>query len=395
MIARIIFSDLRSHPIRHLLTAASLFIGITAIIAISVSGAIAESMLVGHAEQQSGRKPTFQASVTFGTPGTTELHRLADTVQDTSQHSDLSLALSVSATSVIAGHYPNAGNPLHSEPANVYATAGELDKIYRYPLYSGRWLSHEPLTSPLEIVLNKPAMQQFGSTGSHIGISSDTTPYVMEGTVVGIINDGSTESSIYLNVFPLLSNPEFLGSDFSIAHLLFHNQGLEEDQVRSLINDFRQDLRINGIDSPQRIDTVDSYREVVDAIQRGFLISAILALTVAMLGIINIGLASIKERAHELVIRRAIGATRTSIFLQVVGSAVLLAAIVALAAILLTAVLVMTLPQFFPADTPIEFPAYPVTAALSAISAAILTAIMGSLAPGITAMRIDPATALR
>lgn len=395
MLTRIIISDLRSHPIRHFLTAASLFIGIIAIIAITVSGAIAESMLLGHAEQQSGRQPTFQAAVSFNTPGTTELRQLAETIEDSSRTSDVSLALSLFATSVTAGRASNTGGPFQSEPTDVYATAGELERIYRYPLHSGRWLNHDTLTSPLEIVVNKAAMAQFGGTGSSIGISSDTTPYVMNGTVVGVVNDGSTESAIFLSAFPLLGNPEFLGSDFATADLLFHHPDLDEDHVRSLIEDLSHDLRITGIDSPQRIDTVDSYRSVITSIQNGFLISALLALAVAMLGIVNIGLASINERAHELVIRRAIGATRSSIFLQVVGSSVLLASSVAAIAIVLTMLLVGVLPQFFPTDTPIEFPSYPVTAAVSAISTAVLTAIMGSLAPGISAMRIDPATALR
>ena len=105
---------------------------------------------------------------------------------------------------------------------------------------------------------------------------------------------------------------------------------------------------------------------------------------------INIGLAGIEQRSHELLIRRALGATRASIAIQVIGSSVLLSLIIAFAA-----VLVQAIPWMMPADSPLEPPAYPYTAAMIAACASIVTSLVGSLAPAIKAIRLQPALALR
>ncbi|MCI2131080.1 MAG: FtsX-like permease family protein [Bifidobacterium breve] len=118
-------------------------------------------------------------------------------------------------------------------------------------------------------------------------------------------------------------------------------------------------------------------------------------MSVSAIGMINIGLAGIEQRSHELLIRRALGATRAGIAIQVIGSSVLLSLIIALAAVLISAVLVWTIPWMMPADSPLEPPAYPYTAAMIAACASIVTSLVGSLAPAIKAIRLQPALALR
>lgn len=110
---------------------------------------------------------------------------------------------------------------------------------------------------------------------------------------------------------------------------------------------------------------------------------------------INIGLAGIEQRSHDLLIRCALGATRASIAIQVIGSSVMLGLIIAFAAVLISAVLVWAIPWMMPADSPLEPPAYPYTAAMIAACASIVTSLVGSLAPAIKAIRLQPALALR
>lgn len=110
---------------------------------------------------------------------------------------------------------------------------------------------------------------------------------------------------------------------------------------------------------------------------------------------INIGLAGIEQRSHDLLIRCALGATRAGIAIQVIGSSVLLGLIIAFAAVLISAVLVWAIPWMMPADSPLEPPAYPYTAAMIAACASIVTSLVGSLAPAIKAIRLQPALALR
>lgn len=76
--------------------------------------------------------------------------------------------------------------------------------------------------------------------------------------------------------------------------------------------------------TPCCVDTVAALANNLESQRTAFLSVAVLALAVSALGILNIGLASMAERSRELVVRRAIGATRLNIVSQVVLTAILI-----------------------------------------------------------------------
>lgn len=139
----------------------------------------------------------------------------------------------------------------------------------------------------------------------------------------------------------------------------------------------------------------DDYAHVIAALQVSFACIAILLLFVSALGLINIGLASLEQRTHELLIRRALGATRWSIASLVLGSSVLLAMIVSILEIAISFALVAIAPYFWQAASPVRPPVYPYEAAIGAVLAAFITALVGSIVPAIKASHLQPALALR
>ena len=62
------------------------------------------------------------------------------------------------------------------------------------------------------------------------------------------------------------------------------------------------------IESINRVDSGDDYSSVIEMLQLGLIVTATLLLFVSVLGQINIGLSSLEQRTHELLIRRALGA---------------------------------------------------------------------------------------
>lgn len=168
-----------------------------------------------------------------------------------------------------------------------------------------------------------------------------------------------------------------------------------ETVQHTVANPLLSDVGTGSVSSWNRSDNADDYEQVIGFLQLGVTVTAILLLSVSAIGMINIGLAGIEQRSHELLIRRALGATRASIAIQVIGSSVLLSLIIAFAAVLISAVLVWAIPWMMPADSPLEPPAYPYTAAMIAACASIVTSLVGSLAPAIKAIRLQPALALR
>jgi putative ABC transport system permease protein len=127
-----------------------------------------------------------------------------------------------------------------------------------------------------------------------------------------------------------------------------------------------------------------------------FLVVAVIALLISALGILNIGLASVSERARELVVRRAVGATRSDIVAQVLVAAIVVGLVAASLAILLAFVGVeLWIPTRIDAATAIEPPTLPWEAFVWGVISASATSFLGALLPAIVASRLDVALALR
>lgn len=106
-------------------------------------------------------------------------------------------------------------------------------------------------------------------------------------------------------------------------------------------------------------------------------------------------LSSLEQRTHELLIRRAIGASRTNIVALVLGSQLILSIFVCFAAILISLILVHCIGALLPVDSPVGTPSYPISVAVVAVAVSVLTALLGGLLPALKAAKLEPALALR
>jgi len=168
-------------------------------------------------------------------------------------------------------------------------------------------------------------------------------------------------------------------------------EGRERSRPRHLSGGEQQRVAI-----ARALDEVDHYRDQLRAQQTGFLIVAVIALTIAALGILNIGLASVSERARELVIRRAMGATRTQIVLQLLLAAATIGAITAKLAIAVAIVGVQAwAPTLISPQSAAVPPSFPWAAAGWGLLASVTTTLLGAAIPAALAARLDIATALR
>ena len=117
---------------------------------------------------------------------------------------------------------------------------------------------------------------------------------------------------------------------------------------------------------------------------------------VDMLGILNIGLVSLRERVEEIELRRATGALALQVGVSVIMESVLAAVVAAVIAILVallslplvTAAMFSNLPMAADVDFPYE------TAAFGIIVAG-LTGFVGGIVPAIRAARMDIANVMR
>ena len=205
--------------------------------------------------------------------------------------------------------------------------------------------------------------------------------------VIGIVNDGKEWPVIYINVEALFYRIPNLFVAQNASIYWYNNSNLQMEDMQSFVSDLLYDTIGGSIENATRIDSGDNYDSVIDMLQLGLIVSATLLLFVSVLGQINIGLSSLEQRTHELLIRRALGASRLNISILVLGSQFILSIVVCL--------IVQIISFILPVDSPISSPDYPIVAALAAVLTSVLTALLGGVIPAIKASKLEPALALR
>jgi putative ABC transport system permease protein len=169
-----------------------------------------------------------------------------------------------------------------------------------------------------------------------LNISNQSTNLVLRNTafrVVGVLErkgsllGNSLDQSIYI---PLDTFESVLGGDLSLEIAVRLAPGYDPEQsmdelrhqlrlVRRLSSAVPDDFAVNG--SARLLSQYRSIRRVGNSLIYGI---GLLVLLVTGLGISNVTLATVRERAYEIGIKKAIGATATDIFFESLMEVVLM-----------------------------------------------------------------------
>lgn len=390
----LILKDLTAAPTRALLTGLTTLVGLLALIASVLVGTIGTEYLEGTNAQLTGESPSYSAAIStqLDTVPLEQLEELTSTLQ---QHPGASSALQYSLDQPIEVRMDSAlGSPSLPATTDVRAVTSGYASIYRLPLVSGQWLPPESKPRTLTVVVNQAAATELAGA-STVFLASPTSVTASPAAVIGVVADGSKDPVIYLDAHSAALFAPQLWTPTDASILWHDTTGRTEDSLRPLLNDALAETTGGTVDSIERIDNADQYQSVISALQTGFLVAAIALLFVAAIALMNIEIAALHQRTRELLIFRALGATRFHLASLVLGGAVTLSLLVSAIALALAFVGVWIIGQQLPADSPVSAPAFPVSAALIAVAAAVLTAVIGSIVPAIRASRLEPALALR
>lgn len=390
-----IIQDLRISPLRNFLTSLSMLIGIVAVIAAVLVGTLGQDYLNATNAQLAGKPATYTVTISnLKKKDPADIEALMRAFHD---YPAAAITLNENPRDGL-GYIPyNSSNGEVSLADEVRIdtriVSWQYNHVYNVPLSQGHWISPIDDYAPLELVANKAAWSAMPVPEYRLSIPGtlDTTPAY----VVGIINDGDTEPRMYCNGASLAT---FLHSAFekdSLSLAIHPYSNVSEEDIRSFLNDALYDTTGGKIESFMRSDNAEDYKDVITFLQIAFFITAALLLLTASIGLLNVGLSSLEQRTHELLIRRAIGASRMNVALLVIGSTVLLSIIVCVIALAIAYAIVAVVPLWLPSDTPISPPTFPYQAALFAALAAIGTALLSSIIPAIKASRLQPALLLR
>ena len=389
VVIRMIAKDLRINPLRTSLTALSMFIGIIALIAGVLVGTLGRDYLEAVNARLGGKSPTYSAIVDV--PSSVNI-QVVTALQERLAHFRPGIASAQYHLNDLAIWASSDDGNTEIRRVTIIITDAERTRIMPAPIIehmadrSGR-TRHAGNRSQRK---RPPIRARW-----HRALARTGNPQQVPARVNGVIADGTDTPTIYVNATTLQRYWPQAWEPDGLTILVHPNEGVDDQHAKTVLDDLLSDVETGSISSWNRSDNADDYEQVIGFLQLGVTVTAILLLSVSAIGMINIGLAGIEQCSHELLIRRALGATRASIAIQVIGSSVLLGLIIAFAAVLISAVLVWAIPWMMPADSPLEPPAYPYTAAMIAACASIVTSLVGSLAPAIKAIRLQPALALR
>lgn len=401
--------DVRVQRLRYTLTGITMVLGVLALVGVALAGGTVSDALVAQEEQQHGRAVSVSAQVDPESDPNSlrrfavELHRVEGT----------SGSAGILATGWVNANSAPASEGRAGEPLAVTWIDGERATLFRMPVAeyesdgeSNLSPQNSDLPLPPQVQLNEAAAQQLGvKPGEQVSLKP-TGAGGQDGVgfgpgagavfrVSGIVSDGADDAAGY-GSFAAFAELFPGAADHSRIEARIVGPGVGVALLAQAIRDSAERSGVKLVSAPSRVDSVAELQAQLDLIRVVFNGVAAVLLLVAALGIANVGISSVRERAYELSVRRAIGARPVDVFAQMLGAAGIVGVMVSVIAVVgAIAATYLLMPVMVPQAMAIQRPSFPWPACFTGILSAIGVSLLGGLVPAIAATRIPVAAALR
>jgi len=273
---------------------------------------------------------------------------------------------------------------------DLRARAPSARRVWPLPVLSGRWLEREEGPA-VQLVVNEAAAQAAGRLWP-------ARVRWLEGgevaaIVVGVVDDGKAAPEAYL---PLEAVPAGAWRTSAATIHLSARAASEADLLRlvGMLQGSWDDA--GAVDAIVPTSTFRRGSEAVAVVARIFLGVAAATLALGALTVANVGLASVRERTRELLLRKAFGAQGWELALLVALEAQLVAVAAAALALPLAyaanlaVVQLLVEPRFA-----VGAPGFPWEWTAFGVAAGMGAAAWGALAPAVRAARLAVADMMR
>jgi ABC-type antimicrobial peptide transport system permease subunit len=394
------WDEVRVHKSRVVLSLVGVFLAVFAMTSVSALGLQVAQVQQEQSERYGGRPATV--AITAYDPVTGIPPAAAEwdpAVADLVERYGITTSANIAYTE---GRFRMPGGTQLVQVRRVSPSYGPLHRIE--PV-EGRWFREGDRTSfSPALVVNEAFLTALGVPD----LSSRPTvviggPTPVRATIVGLVREGYDQELVAYRVDRSAGPWDETAVD-PTAMFYGGPTTLElwvpAEQADAVMETVRHDLSL-ALDGVQ----VDAYRQDAQGIEEAL---AVLRLAVAGagsivlllggLGVLNIGLVTVRQRIREIGVRRSFGATSGRIFSAVMLESVCATALAGLAAVGASIVLVRNLPleQWLNDGVPLaDAPGFPVEAAVQGLIAATLVGALAGLLPAIIAVRAKVIDAIR
>ncbi len=384
------WEEVRTQWTRTALTMLTVVVGVWALTAIVALGESGRAAVRADIERQFGRPATLQLMVTSPEDGSAlfspELRSMV--AARGARYGSPAVAALESITVPVGTAGSNQGTEL-------VGTSPILRDIRRFALRSGRWLepSDAAAFAP-RVVANVAFVAQAlgGEGGDPMTIRLRTTTPV-DARMVGQVDDGEQRPRLYI---PLQVMQRWQNDGTAEKVILLRTDPAQVGALKALLTrDVSRFLPGSDVEV-RRIDDADRLTNVISVVQLVLGLVAVIALLTGALGILNIGLVTVRQRVREFGIRRSFGATRRDIFTLVLTESLLTTAVAGAMAVVLAALSSLVIPTVLASSVSgADVPGFPVGSAAVGFGTSLVVGVAAGLVPAAKATRESIITAIR
>jgi ABC-type antimicrobial peptide transport system permease subunit len=394
------WDEVRVHKSRVVLSLVGVFLAVFAMTTVTALGLIVAQVQQEQSERSSGRPATIAVNAYDTQTGMPpDQARWDAAVADLVERYAITTAAGVSYSE---GLFRLPGGTQRVEMRRVSPNYGPLHRIE--PI-EGRWFREGDRESLAPaVIVNEAFLAALGvsdlSTRPTVVIGGPTP---VRASIVGVVRDGYGDQLMAYRVdrsgmpWDQAGAADPMQTYGGSSTLELWVPSAQADEVMSVVtHDLR--LALPGLQ-------VDAYRqdptgaeETIALLRLAIRGAGTIVLILGGLGVLNIGLVTVRQRIREIGVRRSFGATSGRIFSAVMLESVCATAVAGLVAVGASIVLVRNLPleRLLNNGIPIaDMPGFPVAAAVEGMIAATAVGALAGLLPAIIAVRAKVIDAIR
>jgi putative ABC transport system permease protein len=391
------WGEVRVHKARVLLSLVGVFLAVLAMTTVTALGQIAAQVQQEQAEASGGRTATISVQAFDPMTGSVPQEKWTAGVDALVAR----YGMPEEAVATIAYGQALFRLPGGTQVIDTTRVSPSYGPLHRIQPVEGRWFrtGDRQSLSPA-LVVNQDFLDLLGVPD----LSSHPTvviggPQPVLATIVGVGAWNSGNPAVYR-----IDSSAGDGAAADGTGVSWSPPGLElwvpSDQADAVTSAVHSDLarllpgaevQANRMDQENLESTIAKLRLAVRAV-------GLVVLALGGLGVLNIGLVTVRQRIREIGVRRSFGATSARVFSAVVLESVVATALAGLAAVALSVAVVRNLPleRWLGGGIPLaDAPGFPVSAAVEGLIAATAVGALAGLVPALIAVRVKVIDAIR